>query len=114
MKKFFHFTPVFLFVSFGYGQSSVLLSPDGKTKVTIDYRNGFTYSVNHSNNDVIDPSPIGIFFHEKPDLIKNNKVYTKTQRQVNETVNPVVHEKRKSIPDHYNELKVSGKSGLSI
>ncbi|MEP7257738.1 MAG: glycoside hydrolase family 97 protein [Flavitalea sp.] len=96
------------------GQKYRLLSPDSKTEINVTDGNGFSYSVNHNGVTLLNASPIGLSVHGKAGIENDVRLSRKEQYSVNETIYPVVHEKRKAINDHYNELKLNLKSGLTL
>ncbi len=114
MKKISLLPVAFLLMACCYAQQYRLISPDAKTEVGIDYDHGFSYSIHHNGVILLGPSSIGLIFHEKTGLLKETAIYKKELHSVNQTVYPVVHEKRKAIADNYNELRLALKSGLIL
>lgn len=84
-----------------------LLSPDKKTAVDIRVQDRLTFSILHNNLEVLAPSPIAMKLAGRNELGAKARVMTAKTRFVQEEIKPVLPEKRKVIPDIYNELELT-------
>lgn len=89
------------------------ISPDGQLKIAIDLANQIAYSVVYKNNEVVHPSPIGMQL-ESQILGKEAKLIGSETRTVDETIQPVVKEKRAQIRDRFNELTLKFEGDYSL
>lgn len=89
-------------------------SPDSAITVTIEAGEKLTYSVSYNDTVLIKPSDIALHLG-KGRIIGRHPVITDTLfRSVNDTITPVVKEKKRSIPDIYNELILKLKDGFEL
>lgn len=97
-----------------YGQPTEVSSPDGKIKVRIEFANGLKYSVSYENKLILQPS--GIDLKLDPKISLSSKSFPKkiTRRFNQSVIISPVPEKRKYIPDIYNELTIRFGSPLSV
>ncbi|HLX93048.1 MAG TPA: glycoside hydrolase family 97 protein [Puia sp.] len=109
-------TPLLAFMlpAFLSAQTFTVSSPDLHTTVTISAGAACTYSVSHKGQPLINPSAIGLLIRNKKGLDHDFKVSRKEMRSVSDTLWPVVREKRKAIPEKYNELRLAFHSGLAL
>lgn len=104
----------FAFCAQAAEKSYRLFSPDEKTEVTIRMQHNITFQIQHKGQMMLAVTGIamqldqGRVFGDAP-VVKNVQ-----QRSVNEEIKPVLPEKRKIIPDVYNELELifQGNYGL--
>ncbi len=91
------------------------VSPNGRLQLTVDLSGELKYSVQYDNKEIINFSPIGLTLEDR-DLGKEPKLVRTSTRSVNETIVPVVAEKRSQIPDVFNELTIQfeGDFGLIV
>ena len=89
-------------------------SPNEKIKVKIEMKDKIYYSVFCNSKEIIAPSPISLTVNNGMKLGKNPKIINAKRRRVEQTINPVIKEKRRVIVDHYNEivLNFKGEYGL--
>jgi alpha-glucosidase len=92
----------------------ILKSPDQKVTVLVKTNHSVTYEVFYENESLIYPSEVSVNCLPKPG--KNAKVGPPKveRRQVNQSVIPVVKEKRAVIPDIFNELVLEFKNNISL
>lgn len=84
-----------------------LYSPDKSTKVTIELdHNGIFYSVQYKNRPLLLASAIDMVLARPATTIEQWKVKKVSRRSENSVIISPVPEKRKNIPDHYNELSI--------
>lgn len=102
-----------LLAAFNFSKSQnryELLSPNGSIKIVVEAGDQVRYSVFYKNNPLLLPSRIDMIFDApvKP-------VVSKTSRRSNRglIVSPVP-EKRKNIPDNYNELSIRFRHPMSV
>ena len=81
-----------------------ITSPDLKIKVLVEVGSAITYAVKFSDNQLIFPSEISMSV--LPDVVfgKNSQLIESVRKSVNQSIIPVIKEKRAVIPDQYNEL----------
>jgi alpha-glucosidase len=96
--------------TFCAAQKYELASPAGSIKVFID-TDGPTFSVNFKNRPVLLPSRIGLMPQGSQPGFKVQKA---SRRSNNSIIISPVPEKRKNIPDNYNELTVKFVSPYSL
>ena len=89
-------------------------SPDGKIKVTIEAKEKLFYSVSYENKIVLLPSAISMILENGIDLSGKISFKKTTTRYNNSVIISPVPEKRKNIPDIYNELTIRFKQPFSV
>ncbi len=96
-------------------QSSFSLeSPDKKIEAEITISENTTYSVFFEGKQIIFSSPISMQLTGKKSLGLNPKVKKSNLTEINETIIPVVAEKRSKVIDHCNELTLNFKGDYSL
>ncbi len=90
-----------------------LEDPSGKIRVNVTIGDDITYSVFHEGDVMIAPSPISMTLTDGTVFGKKARLKKEKNSQVNHTFFPLVY-KKKSIKDHYNELKLDFKGGYSL
>jgi alpha-glucosidase len=89
-------------------------SPDGKIVLRVSLGNKLSYSVAYENKVLLDSSDIDMILQngiKLSDRLRGAEIRTHRERSV--IISPVP-EKRKNIPDHYNELRVQLKNHFSV
>ncbi len=86
--------------------SLLVSSPDKKITVTVYYKNKITYTVKYNDQLILLPSAIDLAVEGYKNLSADTKVKSKKLNAVNETITSPVPEKRKLIPDEYNQLTI--------
>jgi alpha-glucosidase len=98
----------------GAEKSFRLLSPDQKTEIRIQVQDRITFSVLHNGREMLAPSLISMTLDNNRVLGASPTVKSAKNRSVKEEIKPVLPEKRKIIPDVYNEIELAfqGNYGL--
>jgi len=91
-------------------------SPDAKTEIRIGVEGHLKISILHKGTEIVSPSPISMVLAQGQTLGLNPIVKNSAPRSVKMSIEPPVAEKRKIIPDVYNELSIQfkGDYGLKI
>jgi alpha-glucosidase len=90
-----------------------ILSPDGKIKVVIEGGTRLSYAVWYDNNMILRPSVIDLLLGN--DMHVGNVSLKKVKRRFNNAIiQSPVPEKRKFIPDTYNEMVISLNAAFSV
>jgi alpha-glucosidase len=91
-------------------------SPDGKTELRVQVGDKLAVSVFHNGQEIVSPSPISMDLEPSRTLGLHPVVKGTTPKSVKESIVPVLPEKRKIIPDVYNELFIQfdGNYGLKL
>src|SRR5688572_1856735 len=83
-----------------------LSSPDGNIRLTIKPGSLLSYSVYFKNKPVVLPSSIQLTLLSTSSTISDGRIKKMTRRSVKSSIISPVPEKRKIIPDEYNELTI--------
>lgn len=83
-----------------------LYSPDKKIKVDISFDTTLSYRVFYNNRPIVLPSAIDMMLTDGRKLSNAKRITTAARRSVAETIISPVPEKRKNIPDVFNELQL--------
>lgn len=94
------------------GAVSEISSPDGKIRVRIDTDKGLAYSVLYEGKLLTGPSQIGLSLAGS--TAGRLLIRRATTRSVRTEIVSPVPEKRKLIPDHYNEIAIRFRGPLSV
>src|SRR5205085_8126118 len=86
-----------------------ITSPDGKVKVTIEAKENLFYSISYENKIILLPSLINIALENGTGISGKIDFKKTTIRFNNSVIISPVPEKRKNIPDIYNELTIQFK-----
>lgn len=89
-------------------------SPDAKTEVRIGVEGQLTISILHNGAEIVSPSPISMTLDQGQTLGLNPTVRSSTPKSVKASIEPAVAEKRKIIPDIYNELSIQFKGDFGL
>ena len=91
-------------------------SPDGRSELRLNITDKLAISVFHNSLEIIAPSLIAMEFDEQQVLGNRPVVLSANPASVKSNIVPVIPEKRKLIPDIYNELTITfkGDYGLKI
>ena len=116
MIKIFYCIFTLLLCKVIYAQQKELLSPNGEIKVAIETNGRLTYTVSYKNQPLLLSSAIDMLFSDGTRLSSNTSIKKIKFNTVNAFIESPVPEKRKIIPDIYNELVIDFKnsSGLII
>jgi alpha-glucosidase len=111
---FFILTFVLVGVCAAQGKNFSVQSPDGRSALKVTVADRITISIVHNGQVVVSPSPISMELLPAQILGHNPEVKGTTPKSVKATILPVVAEKRKIIPDIYNELTIQFKGNYSL
>lgn len=92
----------------------LLCSPDKKVRVEISTSNGLSYSVFVDEKPVVLPSIIDLELSAGLKLGAGLKISSIKKHSVNAIINAAVPDKRKLIPDVYNELSITFKNKFGV
>ena len=81
-------------------------SPDKKITVTVFYKEKISYTVKYNNELILQPSSIDLAVEGYKNLSTGIKIKSKKLESVDETITSPVPEKRKIIPNQYNQLSI--------
>jgi alpha-glucosidase len=84
--------------------SLLVSSPDKKITVTVYYKEKISYTVKYNSELILLPSSIDLMVEGYKNLSDNIKVKSKKLETVDETITSPVPEKRKFIPNQYNQI----------
>jgi alpha-glucosidase len=91
-----------------------VISPDARTEIRIGVDGALTISVLHNGTEIVSPSPISMTTGDGQTLGLKPVVRNSTPRSVKTSIVPAVAEKRKVIPDVYNELSIQFKGDFGL
>lgn len=89
-------------------------SPDGSITVSISTEKDLQWSLSVDGAEAVKPSPLGMQLYKGAALGKKVKLEGVERAAVDETITPVVAEKRAVIPNKCNELRLNFKGGFSL
>ena len=98
----------------GQGKILSVKSPDGKSEFRLNVGKQLTISILHNGQSILSPSRISMEILPSRVLGLNAEVKATTPKSVKSTILPVVAEKRKIIPDVYNELTINFKDDYGL
>lgn len=105
---------VFLINSSGSSKTLELFSPNEKIKIIVDIGAEISYSVLYENEEIICPSNISMTINDGLLLGRNAELKHIERKTIDEIIHPVVPEKRKSINNKFNELKLFFNSDFGL
>ncbi|RYU91444.1 glycoside hydrolase family 97 protein [Mucilaginibacter terrigena] len=91
-----------------------LYSPDRSIRLDISMAAGLTYTVSADGVNLILPSVIDMELLGGQKLSGGMRVKNISRRSVNEVITAAIPDKRRLIPDVYNELTLQFKNGFSV
>ncbi|QHS56651.1 glycoside hydrolase family 97 protein [Mucilaginibacter sp. 14171R-50] len=91
-----------------------LYSPDKNIRVDINTVKGLTYTVYADGTRIILPSVIDMELLTSQKLSQGLRIKSMSRRRVNEVITAPVPDKRKQIPEVYNELTIQFKNGFGV
>lgn len=103
-----------LALNISYCQTKEVSSPNGRIRIAVTVNKGIKYSASFDKNLILTPSPIDLILKDGKALSEKASLKKAVTKQVRETILPPVAEKRKIIPDNYNELTLTFKQNFSI
>lgn len=99
-------------ISFAQKQFT-LTSPDGKLSTQISVGDVIEYSVSHNGDLMLDKSPLSMTLEGGKSFGLKSRLSGSSTKSINQTIDAPVY-KRKTIPDHYNELTLRFKDGFNL
>ncbi len=103
-----------LILTTSYCQTKELSSPNGRIRIAVTIDKGITYSFSFDNKLILASSSIDLILKNGKALSEHASLKKAATNQVRETILPPVAEKRKVIPDNYNELSLTFKQKFTI
>lgn len=94
--------------------SIVVQSPDKKIYLTVHYKNKLRYTIHCNDQLILQPSFIDLELVNGNRLTSNMRMVKTSMQSVNDTIISPVPEKRKAIPDVFNELTLKFKAPYSL
>lgn len=88
------------------GPGKEVLSPDRKVKLTVSFNAKLSYEIQYQNQVIVLPSNIDMLLDRNRKLSSSKKIRRTSTRSVNEMIISPIPEKRRNIPDVYNELQL--------
>lgn len=95
-------------------QDFKLSSPDGNIEVHVSIDHEINYSVSFDGITVIQPSEISMELEDEEILGRDPEIRESKTDEINETVIPVIAEKRAVISDHCNQMTIDFKKNYSL
>lgn len=89
-------------------------SPDNAIKVSISFSGKLTYQVFYKNSLLVAPSEIDILLTDGRKLSSSKSIKKISSRTVNAIIQSPVPEKRRNIPDVYNEITLNFNSPFYV
>ena len=116
MKKTLIINIILLLVCFVKAEENqyILKSPDQKVTVLVKGHPTITYEVLYEDKNLILPSEVSLNYLSRPGKKGKDSPPKVKRRQVNQSIIPVVKEKRGIIPDIYNELSLEFKNNINF
>ncbi|WP_276500584.1 glycoside hydrolase family 97 protein [Terrimonas pollutisoli] len=104
-----------LLFNFCYGaDKKEINSPNGKIKLIVEAKDKLFYSIRYNNEIILLPSEINLQLQDGTDLSGNLSFKKASTRYNNSIIISPVPEKRKTIPDVFNELTIRFKQPFSV
>lgn len=94
--------------------SHMLGSPNGNIEVRIDLEEQLTYAVSFNGKEILVPSPISMTLANGETIGANPKLVDVQKRVINETIRPIVAEKRNVVQNRCNELALTFENGSGL
>jgi alpha-glucosidase len=91
-----------------------LVSPDGKIRVKINYDKKITYEVFYENKQLVFPSVIDLILADGKTMSASGGIKKISFTKNNTVIVSPVPEKRKNIPDVYNEMQIRLRSSFAV
>jgi len=114
-----YFVRIFLILSFlaflnAEGKDFTLKSPNSRISITISTNEFLSYSVSIDGKNHLSNCIVSLKLDNNITIGLNESVAKETIRSANDTIHPVIKEKRSLIINKYNELKIYFKSSNGI
>ena len=114
MKKLFCCASLFVVINVFAQTKRQFKSPDGQIRITIETGKNFLYSVYFHNQPILISSAIDMQLANGVRLSKDLTIRKISLKRVNDSIMAIVPEKRKIIPDIYNEMTIQFHQRFSI
>ncbi|HJW16186.1 MAG TPA: glycoside hydrolase family 97 protein [Flavisolibacter sp.] len=108
------FTCCLIYIQGHAADNLKLYSPDKKIEITVSIGSKLQYSAKYQGEYILEPSLINLLLENKKNLSEDLPIRRSSFRSVNDVIISPVPEKRKRIPDHYNELRIDFKQPYSL
>lgn len=105
---------IFFFLFTQAADKKEIFSPDKKIQVIVEAKDKLYYSINFENKPILLPSVINMMLQNEDNLSGKISFRKVTTRYNNSVIISPVPEKRKNIPDVYNELIIRFKQPFTI
>lgn len=105
--------PIFLLATFCFGQDFTLNSPNDKLVVHINTKPNISFSVNLAEKTLVAANSISMTMDNRV-LGKTPKVKKTETRTVDQSIQPEIREKNKTVRDNYNELLIQFDQAYSL
>ena len=112
MKKIIF--PFLLLFNFCFAQTKEVSSPDNRVKIITEIKNGLHYSVYFDNKQIVSPSEVDLHLVDNKSLLTKASLKKSSIKEIKTTIIPAIAEKRKLIPDNYNELTLLFKQSFAV
>jgi alpha-glucosidase len=112
MKKIIF--PFFLLFNTCFAQIKEVSSRDNRIKIVTEIKNGLFYSVYFDNKRIISPSAIDLHLINNKSLLSKASLKKASVKEVKAVILADIAEKRKWIPDNYNELTLFFKQSFAV
>lgn len=115
MKKLFFLFILLTYTSISsFAKEYKVTSPDGKITVTVNAGNSFSWSASYAGREIITSAEPAMIIEESRVPSPNEPIRKASYGSNNQVLTPVVAHKRSSIPDNFNFLTITFRSGYSI
>lgn len=100
--------------AFAKDTGTVVSSPDKKISVTINTNDTVSYSIKYEGSIILQTSYIDLTLDNGKSLSSDLRIAQKSVHAFNETIISPVPEKRRQIPDNYNQLIIQFKQPYTL
>jgi len=109
------FFTLLTFIGFyAFGEKLEVKSPDGNLVVQIKIEEKTEYSILFKGKEIVHPSEISLFLANGITTGKNPRIKSYKYNVIDETIIPVVKEKRAEVRNHCNEIAISFRDRYSL
>jgi alpha-glucosidase len=115
MKKFIFFALLLVFTGYySYGKEYKVSSPDTRINMTVSVGTEIRWSATFEGKEILNASKIAMILANGKVLGENEKLKKSVLTQLNDTIIPVVANKKSTIYDNCNILTLIFNSGFSL
>ena len=97
-----------------HSQTYQLFSPNRQIELIVKVGANLDVQVKYQNQTIIDSCHIGLLLGNGTQLGLRASVQKEERRSVNDTLYPIIPEKRAQIPDHFNELTLRFRQNFAL